>query len=79
MNHVAHPLSSADVSIFHQKSANFAVSKNADIVFWYIISNSCNFLRVFRDYFNKHGYSFDDVSKMASVGFLQLKVFWSKR
>ena len=29
MNHVSHPLSSADVSFFcHQKSANFAMSRN---------------------------------------------------
>ena len=27
MNHVTHPLSSADISIFHQKTANFAISK----------------------------------------------------
>ena len=31
MNHVAHPLSSADISIFHRKSANFAISRNTDI------------------------------------------------
>ena len=31
MNHVTHPLSSADISIFHRKSANFAISRNADI------------------------------------------------
>ena len=31
MNHVTHPLSSADISIFQQKSANFATSRNADI------------------------------------------------
>ena len=35
MNHVTHPLSSADISIFSQKkiwkSANFAMSRNTDI------------------------------------------------
>ena len=31
MNHVTHPLSSAEISIFYRKSANFAVSKNTDI------------------------------------------------
>ena len=33
------------------------------IVFWYIISNSFNFFLVSKDFFNKHGYNFDDVSK----------------
>ena len=28
MNHMTLPLSSADISIFHQKSANFAISRN---------------------------------------------------
>ena len=31
MNHVTHTLSSADISIFHRKSANLALSRNADI------------------------------------------------
>ena len=31
MNHVTHPLSFADTSIFHWKSANFATSENTDI------------------------------------------------
>ena len=31
MNHVTHPLSSADISIFQRKSANFAISRNTDI------------------------------------------------
>ena len=31
MNRVTHPLSSADIRIFHRKSANFAVSRNTDI------------------------------------------------
>ena len=30
MNHVTHPLSSADISIFYQKSANFAIPRNTD-------------------------------------------------
>ena len=33
------------------------------IAFWYIISNSFNFSWVFKDFFNKPGYNFDDVSK----------------
>ena len=31
MNHVTHSLSSADASIFHRKSANFAISINTHI------------------------------------------------
>ena len=31
MNHGAHPLVSAEISIFHRKSANFAISKKTDI------------------------------------------------
>ena len=30
MNHVTHPLNSADI-IFHRKSVNFAISRNTDI------------------------------------------------
>ena len=30
MYHVAHPLSSADISIFHGKKANFLISRNTD-------------------------------------------------
>ena len=30
INHVRHPLSSADISIFNQKSANFVISRNTD-------------------------------------------------
>ena len=31
MNHVTHPLSPADTSIFQWKSANFAIPRNTDI------------------------------------------------
>ena len=64
---------------FHQKSANFAISRNTDtecIVF--IIFNSFNFFWVFKDCFNKHGYDFDDVRKMATPGLLKIKVFWDR-
>ena len=33
------------------------------ILFWCIISNHFNFFWVFKDFFNKDGYNFDDVSK----------------
>ena len=28
--------------------------------------------------FNKHGYNFDDVNKMATPGLLKTKVFWKR-
>ena len=31
LNHVTHLLSSANISIFHRKSANFAISENTNI------------------------------------------------
>ena len=43
-------MSSIDISIFHQKSAIFIISKNADIVF-----KGC---------VNKSGSNFDNVSKI---------------
>ena len=47
---------------FHQKSANFATSRNTGINWILIqIDNSFNF--VLNKCFNKHGYNFDDVSK----------------
>ena len=30
-NYVTHPLTSADISIFHRQSANFVISRNTDI------------------------------------------------
>ena len=32
MNHVTHSLISVDISIFHEKSPNFAISRHTDIV-----------------------------------------------
>ena len=43
-----------------------------------IISNSFNFCWVFKDCFNKHGYNFGDVNKMATPGLRKIKVFWKK-
>ena len=64
MNHVTHPLISACISFFYRKLANFAISRNTDIIaFWYIISKSSNFFGVFKYFFNKHGNNFDDVIK----------------
>ena len=64
INHVTYLLSSADISIFHLKSANFATSRNKiQTEFSYIICTSFNFPCGFNNCFNKYGYNFDDVSK----------------
>ena len=52
---------------FHQKSATFVISRNTDIdcsAVQYIIANSFNFFWVYKDCFDKDGYSFDDASKI---------------
>ena len=38
LNHVTHPLISADITIFHRKSASFAKSRNTNID-WILIRN----------------------------------------
>ena len=55
---------------FRRKEANFAISGNKPFdtyrlfhTFWYIISIYFNFSWVFKDCYNKHGQSFDDVCK----------------
>ena len=52
---------------FHRKSANVVISRNTDIdcilIHFDTFSNSFNFSWVFKDFFNKPGYNFDDVSK----------------
>ena len=61
------------LAFFQRKSANFATSRNTDKDC--IISNSFNFFKVFKDFFNKHGYNFDDVSKNGYLGLLKAEVF----
>ena len=69
MNNVTHPFSSADISIFHCKSADFAISRNT-VAIWYIISNSFNIAWVFKDFLNKYGQQ-----KWLSPGLLKINVF----
>ena len=51
-------------AFFHWKSGNFAMPRNVDIAcisrhnFYFF-----NFIWIFRDCFNKHGYNFNDISK----------------
>ena len=57
INHMAHPLSSADISIFHRKSAIFIISRNTnvDCILMYNFFKGC---------FDKHGCNFHDISKI---------------
>ena len=49
-------------AFFHRKSANFVISRNTDID-CILVHNSFSFSWVFKDFFNKPGYNFDDISK----------------
>ena len=72
MNHVTHPLHSADISIFHRKLANFAISKTTDIA--YILVHNFYFFKIFVEslkvFFNKYGNRFDNVSKNDVIVFV---------
>ena len=76
MNHVTHPLSSNDTSIFSfWKSANLLYQEiQIQIVFGYKFLFFFTFFDS-KDCFNKHGYNFDDVTKMTTLSLLKIKVF----
>ena len=80
MNHVTHSLNSADISFFHRKSANFAISRNTDIdcisihnfyLFWL-------FLILYRFFVINMVKILMMSTKMATLGLLKMKVFWNK-
>ena len=64
---------------FHQKSANFVISRNKDIDCM-VIHNYIpfNFSWLFKDIFNKPCYNFDDASEMTTLGLLKILVFRNK-
>ena len=74
LNHVTQtPLSSADISIFSPEISKFCYIKKhryrLHFNAWFLIL--LTFLESFlENFFNKHGYNFDDVRKMS--------VFWNK-
>ena len=72
VNHVTHPLSYADIS--HQDVFTRNQEIDLQIPFWYIISDSFKVFWVFKDWFRKHGYNLDDVSKIVTLGLLEIKV-----
>ena len=79
MNHLTHPLISANISIFSPEISKSCYIKNTDIdCIWYIIFNSFNFSWVFKDCLNKHARNFDDVTEIGYASLLKIKVFWNK-
>ena len=79
VNHVAHPLNSADISIFLPGISKFCYIKKYryrlyfDTLFLILLT-----FRVLKDFFSQHCYNFDDAAKMATLCLLKIKVFWSK-
>ena len=78
MNHVTHPLSSADISIFSREIGKFCYIKYRYIAFWYIIPNSFNFSWVFKDFLINLFIILMMSAKMATPGLLNITVFWKK-
>ena len=75
MNHVIYPLSSADISIFCWKSANFAISKDVDIDCF----NSFSFFFESLKVVLIHMVIILMMSaKMATLGLLKIKIFLNK-
>ena len=80
MNHMKHTLIFADISVFLSEISKFCYIKKYryKIVFWYVISIYFTFSWVFIDFYKKHCYNFDDVSKTAAAALLKIKIFWNK-
>ena len=70
-------LSSADIATFLLEISKFCYIKKLDTDSILKISNSFHFSWVFKDFLNKNGYNFDDVSR-PTPGLLEIKVFWNK-
>ena len=73
MNHITHPLSSAANSISSREISNCRYVKKYRN--W--LSFNTPFLRVFKCCFSKFGYNFDDVSKIATLDLIKIKIFWN--
>ena len=74
---MTYPLSSADISIFSLEIIKFCYIKKYRLDC--VLLHNLSFLKlfwVFKDCFNKHGYNFDGVSKMAILSLLKINVFW---
>ena len=81
MNHVIHPLSFADISIFYRKSTNFAISRNTDVEDC-IFTRNFSFFLIFFESLKVvliHIVAILMISpKMATLGLLKIKVFGNK-
>ena len=79
MNHVTHPMSSVDISIFSLEMSSFCYIKK----YRYRLHFNTKFLIllfyfffwVLKSWFKKHSCNFDDVSKIDSSS---IKIFWKK-
>ena len=66
---------STDISIFHHKSANFAISRTTDID---CISNSFNFFYSFKIVLINMVTLLITSAKMANLHLFEVKIFWNK-
>ena len=77
MNHVTNPFSSADINIFNQRSANFAISRNIDInCVLIIISNYVNvFFERLSIFLIKVVITLKMSAKIATLSLLEINIF----
>ena len=80
MNHVTYPLSFADISIFHRKSADFAISRNTDIdcILIHNFLILLSFIESWKIVLVNMVIILMMSAKMATPGFRKIKVFWKK-
>ena len=78
MNHVAHQLGSADISVFSSVINKFCYIKKNIIAFWYIVSNSFNFFESLKIVLIKMVMILMMSVKLATLGYLKMRVFWSE-
>ena len=78
MNHVTHPLSSADISIFYTRNLQIFLYQEIQIQipFGYIISTISNFSESLRIVLINMVTILAMSAKMATPGLLRIKVFW---
>ena len=75
------PLISARLTFFHGKSATIVFSRNTDIDCILLNTESLILLSlfwVFNSCFSKYGCNLMILAKLATLGFLKIKLFWNK-
>ena len=77
-----HHLRSADIAIFHQKSASFVISRKTYIdcilIHIFMFSNFLTFFESVKVIFRKMVSILMRSAKSAILGHLKIKVFWTK-